>query len=552
MKRKPKQQSVNERYSHISLNIMATAFFIAIAAVLPVYMPRLGYLFLTKQKTDLFITFTAIASAATVLILFFTTSRFRVENYFAENEPKRRLSISEWALIAFLLLTFLSAVFSPGQDFVWHGFTTNGVNGRWEGFWAFLCYGLTFFIIARFYKPKRWHFLIFAGSSALVSLYGILQFMGTDVLLSVGFYEIPEAMTLGSTSRLFRTTLGNNNVVSGYCSLVIVLFSGLFAGEESKWGVVYLAASAMAFAMLCITSGDAGRVGVLVSMVLIIPYWISDRKRLGKLLVTLASWITAYASVEAYKADKVRRYVPEYPPEAVAALGAVLLALGLCLILFIKKWPNSRSMKIAGAALLAASIIGGLLFVEIEGSRRSDRPRDIIWQAREMMHGRMEDRFGSGRGHIWRMGMSVVFDNPLLGTGPDTFFFALGGRQVIPAEPTPEDPFPSWVTAQGMQLEAVEKYKVIYDKAHNAFLQIAVCMGIPALLAYLIFLGGLFLPSVKRAFNRPVLFAFGAAALSYIIQTFFQIDTPIDRPLAWLALGVMAGELWRERVGART
>jgi hypothetical protein len=62
-------------------------------------------------------------------------------------------------------------------------------------------------------------------------------------------------------------------------------------------------------------------------------------------------------------------------------------------------------------------------------------------------------------------------------------------------------------------------------------------------------LGALFWQSLKRAYSRPLLLAFAAASLAYLIQSFFQVDTPIDRPLLWVFLGVMAGEIWRGRIG---
>jgi len=175
-------------------------------------------------------------------------------------------------------------------------------------------------------------------------------------------------------------------------------------------------------------------------------------------------------------------------------------------------------MKIAGTAFLAVPLISGLLFVEIKGRRREGQPDNIICQAREIIRGRMEDDFGSGRGIILKQGMSVVWNNPVLGTGPYTFFFTLSGRQIESAEQIPSDPFPNIIAIEGFHLEN----HIIYGKAHNMFLEIAVCMGIPALLSFLVFLGGLFRLALKKAFDHPILLAFAASALCYVIQSFFR------------------------------
>jgi putative inorganic carbon (HCO3(-)) transporter len=180
---------------------------------------------------------------------------------------------------------------------------------------------------------------------------------------------------------------------------------------------------------------------------------------------------------------------------------------------------------------LGLGIVGGLVIVEIEGARREGNPYDIIWQAREIMHGRMDDEFGSARGFVWRHAFNTAFENPILGHGPGTFHLALSDE---------------------VQNEAVQRFNVFFDSAHNTYLHIAVNLGLPALAAYLVFIGSLFLPTFKRAFNRPILLAFAAAAAGYLVQSFFQIDMLIDRPLLWVAFGIMGGEIWRDKIGAPT
>jgi len=431
-----------------------------------------------------------------------------------------------------------------------------GANDRYEGFITFLCYALCFVLIARFYKPKRLHLLFIAASTVIISLYGVLQFFGIDIFGLFHFDNqtmIDECtgvayLLYGNLTANFRTTLGNVNVVSAYVSFTIMLFAVLFAVARSKWQWLYLAAGAFSFALALTTgrAGDSHTVAILGTMVLLIPYWISHRERLGRILIVMATWCTVYAGYSAYMSAMKRQYeagvfFPHYDAYVlrrhtdiniimVLAFAAVLVAVGLSLILLLKKWPE-RKMKVAGAIFLPVLLISGLIGLEIVGSRLSEQPYNIIWQAREMMHGRIEDDFGTRRGWIWRNAVEVIPYNPIFGTGPGTFFHALGHER---------------------QLEAISLYNYTIDKAHNVFLQIAVTMGIPALIAYVIFLGGVFVPAVKRAFDRPILLAFGAAALSFIIQSLFMPEVPIVTPLLWVALGVMAGEVWMAKIGYKS
>ena len=559
------QQRLYEKKTSEIIRDIAAVYFIVITAVFPLFITWTKYSSFTFQKTVFFWITTGAAAAAILFMLFFVKKSFYPENYFIENEPKRRVSVTEWALLAFILLAFISAAaasfnlnaITNVEEFSLYGNHVNeiiwsGSPGRYEGFISFLFYVLTFFIIARFYKPKQLHFLILAGSSILVSLYGILQFIGIDIFNLFPFM-IPMHLDSGGKSlygplsAYFRTTLGNVNIVAAYCSFAVVLFAALFAVSHAKFKIkwLYLAASAISFALLLISHGDASRVAVLGAMVLLIPYWISDRVRLGNILIVLSGWCAVYAGYASYASVLKKRLESGFSPPHLdriflenfntsyiapfIILAVVLLALGLVLILVLKKWAD-KPLKTAGIIFIPLIIVMGLLTVEIMGARRADNPSNIVYQAREILHGNMGDSFGSYRGWIWKNAVSVIPNHPILGTGPDTFFYALGDEIQTASMTVSGEP---------------------YDKAHNIFLQIAVCMGIPALLAYLAFAGSLFVSALKKAFERPVLLAFFACAFSYMIQSFFCVEVPITTPLVWVAFGVIAGEIWREKIGAK-
>ena len=329
MKQKQKQKKKSHKKKGESsenkialiLKIIAAVFFVGITAFYPLYVNTINakgkfdltmaYFNITSVKTFFFCVFTGIVTAlipVVLCVLFILTSRFYFRDYFIPNEPKRSIPIFEWALIAFIFFTFISTLLSQYQNIVW-----NGYPERCEGFWAYLCYALTFFIIARFCQPKRLHFLIFSVSVFFISLYGILQFTGHDIF---GFFPFTHDTVIdaagnpiyGGLSAFFKTTLSNINVVSAYCSIVVVLFAALFVGSRSKWSGFYLAASMISYSLLLIAYSDAGIVGVLGSMVLLIPFWLSDRARLGKILIVLSGWCAVYAVYNAYLTSMKSKY----------------------------------------------------------------------------------------------------------------------------------------------------------------------------------------------------------------------------------------------------
>ena len=261
----------------INFGIIAAIFFIAVTTIFPLFMTRMGYNSITKEKAHFFISLTMFITFGGIIALIITAKRFRPISYIVKSFRKQPFTVPEWALMVFLLLTLISSFLSPWKDFVWDGFTMNGQQGRWEGFWAFLAYGLAFFIIAWFYRPERLHLIIFAGGSILLTMFGILEFLGLDLLYGSKYVIVEIDEPFPPMTRVFRTTLGNINIVSAYCSLVIILFAALFVGEKSKWCVIYIIASALAFQMLIISDGDAGKVGIFGALLLFLPHLLSDR-----------------------------------------------------------------------------------------------------------------------------------------------------------------------------------------------------------------------------------------------------------------------------------
>lgn len=560
------QKHLREKNADNITGVAASLFFVVITSIFPLFLSPNKYANMTFEKTLFFWRTTIIVAFIILCVFIFVKRSFSLKNYDIDGGTERPAAIPEIALVLFVMLAFLSAFAASFNsdaisslykaplvsDVVWIGSA-----GRFEGFLSFLCYALTFFIIARFYKYKPWHLKIMAISAILVCLYGILQFLGIDIFglfpfanKSAAFRDSAGNPAYGPLSAHFRTTLGNINIVTAYCSFMVVLFATLFAASKSKskWNIAYIAAGAIAFEMCLVTGdgGDAGRVAIAAAMVLLIPYWISDRERLGKILIMLSVWCAAYAAHNAYLSALKNQYesnpalfarndqrflksfTPFNPPLFII-IAVILLAIGLLLIFFVKKWAE-RPLKTAGIIALPVIFAGGVLFVFIMGDKWSDNPDNLIWQAHGILHGNLGDRFGSGRGWIWKNAAAVLFDRPLLGSGPDTFFYALGDMR---------------------QLDAQSVIGIAFDKAHNVFLQIAVCMGLPAVFAYITFAAGLFASAVKKAFDRPLLLAFGAAALSYMIQSFFCVEVPITTPLVWAAFGIAAREIWLEKIGVR-
>ncbi len=116
------------------------------------------------------------------------------------------------------------------------------------------------------------------------------------------------------------------------------------------------------------------------------------------------------------------------------------------------------------------------------------------------------DSAGSNRLYIWKETLRLIPANPAFGVGPDHLDIPLG---------------PGYYA----------------DKAHNIYLEIAVTMGLFALVAYLWFLATFFWRPRRRR-GGPVLLPI--MILTYLCQGFFNIDVVGVMPLFWITLGLLA------------
>ena len=181
---------------------------------------------------------------------------------------------------------------------------------------------------------------------------------------------------------------------------------------------------------------------------------------------------------------------------------------------------------------MAVLILIGIAAVELLGARMAS---GLLYEARQILHGNFDDRFGSSRIFIWKRAINLIMAKPAFGYGPDSFFQAFA-------------PY---------QREAFEVADVYFDKAHNEYLQILICTGIAGLTSYMTLLAG----AMARGFTKlkkeysatpaqnnsaPLnqnykILPYLAAVAAYLLQAFFNISVPITAPLLWVLLGVLAG-----------
>lgn len=198
-------------------------------------------------------------------------------------------------------------------------------------------------------------------------------------------------------------------------------------------------------------------------------------------------------------------------------VSAAVVGLGLgCLLSLPVVLPLSKKLRYFLLLVLLGCVLLGFLVLYL-----FDFDSGLLHELHNVLHGNLDDSFGSGRIYIWRNLLPAAKDSLLFGHGPDTVRFA------------DIAPFSNYHEELGREVLAYT------DAAHNEYLHILYCQGLPALLAYLAALGTALVHWVRNADRNPVAAMFGTAVLCYAIQAFFGISYFVSAPYFWTAFGLV-------------
>ena len=266
-------------------------------------------------------------------------------------------------------------------------------------------------------------------------------------------------------SRSF-STLGNPNFAASYIAIVLSLSLVLYIFSENKEKIYrYGFLSSLFFSFLIATSTRSALIGFLVSTIIFVSIFYKYLKNnFKKVVVIILIFITIFGVMD-----------------------------------FGQQFYYSRRVL--------------SLFTDVQTLAISDDDTEV-------------EKIGSKRFVIYKFSIPLLFKNPLLGSGPDTF------DKVFP-----HDEFNKLSEGTGRK---------IVDKAHNEYLQIGVTLGLPALLFYLLLLYNIYikgfqaLKNVKSKMSDLNIYhaALFMAVVSYTVTALFNISVVTVAPVFWAILGL--------------
>lgn len=466
----------------------------------PLFTGFSGYGNITFSKYLFFVTATGIYLLALIVLSL------------AMKLPPPSFGIGQWLALTFAAVCLLSLLLSPYSSESLIG------AGRYDGLVTQLLYVCIFLGVSLFGTLKRQHLACLGLSLLLCSLVGIVQLFNIDIFrLFMGHYSHYDAGYRYSGA--FLATMGNTNILSAYCCLAIPTLFALPVFCERKRAFLSLIPLCPALFVLIRAGVSGGFLALGLTALIALPLVITDMGRLRRFLLAAAPLLLSAAAAVAFKPDyDLVSFSWSFDFEGIPLL---LIIVGLCFAasaLFLPRFRLSlpkNTLRVILLCLSVAILLLGLIFVYF-----SPASEGTVYELRELMHGRIDEKFGSSRILIWRECLKLFPQYPLLGSGPDTLALRVDVN------------FSRFVEETGKTLRSG------VDNAHNEYLGYLINIGLAGLGLYL----ALLVLGAKKWLHRldkPLFGPLGLGCLCYCIQSFFALGLPLVSPLLWIALALL-------------
>lgn len=343
-------------------------------------------------------------------------------------------ALTRATVVIYIILTLISALCSDYFPETIFG------SGRHEGALTIAIYGLTFIFVSRHYRPHLLHAAVFGASVIAFDIISLLQAAGMNPF---GLY--PDGLSWADRnvkySGEFIGTIGNADLVSAFLCVAIPLTA--VVGGHLVFGSLVEGSRAVPVSIL-------DEVGEIEKNI--------NKKRVNKKL----SISTGIICLTAAALSLVLLAVIKVTAGLLAMAFVCLIAAPVAAYIFLDSQKRKMIAAYLAALVLAGCAAGAFIYAE------TSLP-GTAGELHEIMHGNIDDSFGTSRIYIYRNILERVPSHLLLGTGPDTI-----GHMDI-------EPFQRYDAERGVMVTAR------IDTAHNEFLNVLACQGIAALCAYVAF-----------------------------------------------------------------
>ncbi|MCX7883917.1 MAG: O-antigen ligase family protein [Caloramator sp.] len=214
-------------------------------------------------------------------LCFFTSIPFLFEfdkNYFSNKAIY-------YTIFIYIFLLTLSTIFSINI-----GQSIFGKIYRYEGYLTLICYIIIFIIASSKYVFSKIHLVYLFLSSSIISIYGILQYLG---------YNIVKVDPIRAKwIKYVYSTIGNPNFLGSY--LVLILPVSIYCFLKTK-KILYLIITCLLYTTLLLTNTRSAWIGFAFSFLLLFIFSIKYKNNLKRLLFILVIIFSITSILNFYK-----------------------------------------------------------------------------------------------------------------------------------------------------------------------------------------------------------------------------------------------------------
>ncbi len=483
------------------LRSLITNIYISIMLLLfPLFTGFSGYANITLSKYLFFVVCTGLWLAAVAILSLVRRQRL----------PS--LGIHHFAALGFGAVCLLSFIISPYRSESLMG------ASRYDGLVTQLLYVCVFLGVSLFGNFRPGHFICLGLSVFICSTVAVIQLFNIDIFaLFPGDYSYYDSGIRYSSA--FLGTIGNTNVLSAFYCLALPVLFVLPILSERKGTWLSLIPIFPALFVLIRARVAGGFVGLGLCALIAVPLILTDMGRLRRALGAAGILLCSATLALAFQPEYLQPHFQwsfrfAFLPMAVFSVACILIAASF-LLSRVKFSTSPKAMRAFFIILCALLVLGGLLFLYFYPGTEG-----TLYEFSQILHGNIDDKFGSSRILIWRESLALFGKYPLLGSGPDTLALRLDVE------------FSRFVEETGQTL------RTSVDNAHNEYLGFLINTGISGLLSYL-FLLVLGLQALLKNLHRTDICALGLGCLCYSIQSFFALGLPLVAPIFWIALALL-------------
>ena len=425
-----------------------------------------------------------------------------------------RLTITDWAMLGFLLCCVISTLLSehPKDSLL-------GTAGRNNGLLLMAVYVTVYFLVSRSGQCKGFLFPALALTTGFVSLVAVLNFFCLDPL------NMLEPLTERDKLRFF-STIGNKNLLSAFLCITVPALVTWFVHSPQKY-ISWLCpvAAGLGFAAMMVADSDSGFLGMGAFVGVSLVWYARDPGKLKRFLLSLTLMLLCARLLTLFPGENkgmgMLQSALVRSPGSLCLLG-VLAAQTVLLYVLHHRAPKGTihpALQWTLAGVLGCGLLTclGLMyyFTAVSPETTLEAPWNLL---------RIDDRWGTNRGFMWLRSMEIYEQAPFLqklfGTGPDTFYYAF--------RPYFED------------LSKLGDSST--NAAHNEYINYLITLGAPALGCYLAAVLSAMARGLHSARKDPARAAAFAAVLCCAVQALVNIAQPITTPLFILFLAISAGD----------